>query len=151
MTKRITEKNDTIFLLDDEPHYLEWLEDYLIAKGYKTEWATNLDDAVQALAKTRFRLVMCDLSVPASPPLQQIIKEQDETYAQYPGAYAAHQARNIGHRSNQVVVYSVHDSSEIDRISKHIGVKYITKGRPAQLKSELDYILAYSPTKKKKT
>jgi len=145
MTIQIAEKKDTVLLMDDEPQYLDWLTDYLKAKGYRIATATQLDAAVQLLSQSRYRIVICDLSIPTSDQLRKSIRKQQNAYGRYPGAYAAHVARNKGHRSRQVLVYSVHESTEIQQLADLIGVQYITKGRPAQFKREIDAILAYDP------
>jgi len=146
MKTRIAEKKDTVLLVDDEPQYLDWLFDYLSSKGYRHVTATNLNDALELLEQSRYRLVICDLSIPAPDQLRQSISKQQDAYGIYPGAYAAHVARNKGHRSRQVVVYSVHESTDIQQIADRIGVQYITKGRPGQFKREVDDILEYDPS-----
>lgn len=145
MVTRNIEKKNTVLLVDDEPQYLDWLTDYLNAKGYQVITATRLDEAVKLLEQSRYRVVICDLSIPASNQLRQSIRMQQDAYGRYPGAFAAHYARNKGHRSKQVVLYSVHDTNEIQEIADRIGVQYLTKGRPGKFKMEIDKILAYDP------
>lgn len=146
MIRQPNESRDTILLVDDEPHYLDWLVDYLEAKGYSVVTATSLDAALDLLSGTRYRVVVCDLSVPVSDKLVPVLAKKHGTYLRYPGAYAAFTARNRGHRPRQVVVYSVHESADIQRIADTLGVQYITKGRPSQLKQEMDIILSYDPS-----
>jgi len=140
------ERKRTVLLMDDEPQYLDWLVDYLKAKGYSVAHATTVDAAVGLLKKSKYRLVVCDLSVPVSEQLGKTITSELALYGKYPGAYVAYLARNLGQRSRQVVVYSVHDRAEIQELATRIGVQYITKGRPRQFKDEIDHVLSYDPT-----
>jgi CheY-like chemotaxis protein len=145
---RTRENKKTVLLLDDEPQYLDWLVDYLEEKGYSVVHATTVDAAVDLLKKSKYRVVVCDLTVPVSDQLAKTITIEMALYGKYPGAYVAHLARNLGQRSRQVVVYSVHDRAEIQELATRIGVQYITKGRPRQFKEEIDGILRYDPTAK---
>jgi CheY-like chemotaxis protein len=140
------ERKRTVLLLDDEPQYLDWFVDYLEEKGYSVVHATTVDAAVGLLKTSKYRVVVCDLSVPVSDSLGKTISNELALYGKYPGAYVAHLARNLGQRSRQVVVYSVHDRAEIQELANRIGVQYITKGRPRQFKDEIDRILSYDPT-----
>jgi CheY-like chemotaxis protein len=143
---RKEEKKKTVLLLDDEPQYLDWLVEYLQERGYSVVHATNVDTAVELLKNSKYRVVVCDLTVPVSDRLRKVITNEMALYGKYPGAYVAHLARNLGQRSRQVVVYSVHDRAEIQELANRIRVQYITKGRPRQFKEEIDAILSYDPT-----
>jgi CheY-like chemotaxis protein len=144
------EKKKTVLLMDDEPQYLDWLVEFLQDKGYHVVHATTVDVALDLLKKNKYRVVVCDLSVPVSDGLRATISNEMALYGKYPGAYVAHFARNMGQRSRQVVVYSVHDRAEIHELASRIRVQYITKGRPRQFKDEIDGILSYDPTIDKK-
>jgi len=146
---KTVQQKEIIFLLDDEPQYLAWLVEYLEAKGYAVETASNLGEAIRKLVPRKYRTVIADLSVPIPTEMRKMVEAEGAAYLQFPGLYVAHHARNVGYRSRQVVVYSVHDSATVAEVAGKIGVCYITKGRPKLLKVELDAILCYDPTREK--
>ncbi len=146
MSDRVRENKDTVLLVDDEPQCLDWLVDYIVAKGYSIVTATTLEAALDLLRENRYRLVICDLSIPAPKNTLSFLQKENPAYALYPSAYIAHFARNLGHRARQVLVYSVHESQEIRDVAELLGVVYMTKGRPTQFKREIDSILSYDPT-----
>jgi len=135
--------------MDDEPQYLIWLIEYLQSKGYAVETASTLADGLQKLRERRYRAIVADLSVPVPTEIRSLVEAEGNAYSVYPGLYLAHAARNMGYRSKQVVVYSVHDSATVTEVAARIGVCYITKGRPKILKGEIDNILSYDPTRDK--
>lgn len=145
------EDKETILLIDDEPHCLTWLIEYFESQAYTVRIARDLSMALTYLAQKRYRLVVCDLGIPVHSHIKAELDASGPEYIHYPGLLAAHQARNIGHRARQVVVYSVHDSPAVREIASKIRVTYITKGRPKIFKAEIDDILQYDPTKAKKS
>lgn len=139
--------SNTILVLDDEPHLLDWLDEYLQAKGYKTRFATNIAEAIDALnASEEYRMLILDLNVPAPGEYTELLKRKGQIYEAYRGLYVAEQARTHGYRGRQVVVYSVHDIEAVRAVTDRIGVTYITKGRPRAFKSEINDILSYDPS-----
>lgn len=140
------ESVNTILIMDDEPHVLDWLVEYLESKNYKTKIVLNVDEAIEALKEEKFRIMIFDLNVPASEGILTKLREKGSVYEQYRGLYAAEFARTKGHRGRQVVVYSVHDSEDVANNCKRIGVQYLIKARPREFKKELNDILSYDPT-----
>ncbi len=137
---------DHILVMDDEPHLLDWLVEYLESKTYHVELVTNVQDAIAKLAINRYRMVILDLNIPASSEYLQKIKDKGDTYSEYRGLYVAEFARTKGHRGRQTVVYSVHDSYSVSLACEKVGITYLVKGRPRQFKKELDDILSYDPS-----
>jgi len=140
--------NDTILVLDDEPHFLTWLSDYLECKGYKIKFVTTIDDAFKEINQYRYRAFVVDLNVPAGEQFSSAIKKLGNVYENYRGLFIAREARTLGYRDRQVVVYSVHRHDSIQDVCNKIGATYITKGRPHLFKEEIDAVLAYDPTQK---
>lgn len=140
--------DDTILIMDDEPHILDWLVEYLESKKYMVRLVVDVAEAMRELENTRFRVVILDLNVPTPGEYKEKLKNMDSVFQEYRGLYVAREARSKGHRSKQVIVYSVHDSPNVGAICEKIGVNYLIKGRPRQFKRELDEILSYDPTKK---
>ncbi len=137
---------DTILIMDDEPHILDWLIEYIEAQSFKVELVVNIAEAIQALQNHRYRVVILDLNVPAPREYKVKLSELGSPYSEYRGLYVAREARTVGHRGRQVVVYSVHDSPVVLELCEKIGITYLIKGRPREFKKELDEILSYDPT-----
>ena len=144
--KIFEDKLDTVLVIDDEPFNTEWLSDYFLARKFKVMHAEDLQSALAALEVTRYRYVVIDLSIPHSPALAQPLASLGTEFFRYPGLMAARQARNIGHNSYQVIVYSVHDSDDVDAYTGKIDCRYILKGRPKVLKDHIEGTLQRKPT-----
>jgi CheY-like chemotaxis protein len=142
--------NDLALILDDEPHLLDWLVEYLESKGLKVKFATDVGEAINALQKDKFRVLILDLNVPAPIAYLETLRARGPDYEEYRGLYVAERARNLGYRDRQVIVYSVHDVEAIRTVTNRIGVTYCIKGRPRTFKAELDDVLSFDPTSRLK-
>ncbi|KHJ51024.1 hypothetical protein PZ78_10020 [Vreelandella venusta] len=142
----MNELSDCILLMDDEQHLLDWLVEYLESKKYSVEQVTNVQEAVSKLEENKYRMVILDLNVPASPEYLEKLKAKGDVYSEYRGLYVAEFSRTKGHRGRQVVVYSVHDSDTVSIACEKVGVTYLVKGRPRQFKREIDDILSFDPS-----
>lgn len=139
-----------VLILDDEPHLLDWLAEYLQAKGYKTTFAVNIAEAIAALTSgTKFRMMILDLNVPAPGEYSELLRSRGPTHENYCGLYVAEEARSMGYRGRQVIVYSVHDVEAVRLITNKLNATYITKGRPRAFKTEIDQVLSYDPSAQK--
>ncbi len=136
----------TALILDDEPHLLSWLEEYLIAKGLRVRFATDVAGAIGLLESETFRVLVLDLNVPAPGDYQELLKSRGYLYVEYRGLYVAEYARTLGYRDRQVIVYSVHDVDAVRAITDKIGITYCVKGRPRSFKAEIDDVLSYDPS-----
>ncbi|ATE61961.1 response regulator [Thauera sinica] len=136
-----------ILILDDEPHLLDWLVEYIEAKNYRATFAVNVAEAMKALnSQVAFRMMILDLNVPAPGEYFSLLKSRGHTYESFRGLYVAEQARNMGYRGRQVIVYSVHDIEEVRLVTDRLGATYITKGRPRAFKAEIDHVLSFDPS-----
>jgi len=140
------ESTNTVLIMDDEPHVLDWLIEYLEAKRYKVKIVVNVDEAMEELEKSAYRVTIFDLNVPASDELQRKMEHKGSVYMKYKGLYAAEYARTKGHRGKQVIVYSVHDVEEVMLKCQRVGIQYLIKARPREFKKELNDILSFDPT-----
>jgi DNA-binding NarL/FixJ family response regulator len=100
--------------------------------------AEDLQSALHALENTRYRYVIIDLSIPVSPALAQPLAALGTEFFRYPGLMIARRARTTGHNSFQVVVYSVHESADVDSYADLTDCRYILKGRPRDLKGHIE-------------
>jgi CheY-like chemotaxis protein len=137
---------DTVLVIDDEPFNTEWLTDYFMARKFNVVHAEDLKTSLDALENTRYRYVVVDLSIPVSPLLAQPLASLGTEFFRYPGLMAARRARTTGHNSYQVIVYSVHDSNDVDTYTGHIDCRYILKGRPRELKEHVENTIHRKPT-----
>jgi CheY-like chemotaxis protein len=135
---KFQDKLNTVLVVDDEPFNTEWLTDYFKARGFEVVQAEDLQSALHALENTRYRYVIIDLSIPVSPALAQPLAALGTEFFRYPGLMIARRARTTGHNSFQVVVYSVHESADVDSYADLIDCRYILKGRPRDLKGHIE-------------
>ncbi len=146
MTPIFEDKLDTVLVIDDEPFNTEWLTEYFKARGFNVVEAVDLETALAALEKTRYRYVVIDLSIPVSPTLAQPLASLGTEFFRYPGLMVARRARTTGHNTFQVIVYSVHESADVDAYAELIVCRYILKGRPSELKSHIESTMHRKPT-----
>ena len=145
---QMEELKKMVLIMDDEPHVLDWLIEYVEAAGYDVKTVTNLDEAIKILDEFIFRVAIFDLNVPVSDTLKIKLEEKGAIYTKYRGLYAAEYARTKGHRGKQVIVYSVHDSEEVQKKCNIVDIQYLIKARPREFKKELNNILSFDPTEK---
>lgn len=141
---------DQILIVDDEPYYLTWLEEFLIELGYNVVFCETANEAAVVAANQPFRAIVFDLNIPISGALRESAMSKGGLYVTYPGLYLASVARTGGYRDRQIIVYSVHSLEEIATECKKLSCTYISKGRPPIFKKELQGVLSYDPTKDKK-
>jgi CheY-like chemotaxis protein len=145
MNAIFTNKLDTVLIIDDEPFQTEWLTDYFTAIGLLVNHQQDLQKALEVLGTNRFRFVIIDLSIPFSPALAQPLASLGTEFFRYPGLMAARKARTTGHNTYQTIVYSVHDSDEVQGYADKIRCCYILKGRPRELKAHIDGHMGNTP------
>ncbi|MEA5126089.1 hypothetical protein [Xanthomonas floridensis] len=142
-----TTEEKTLVLVDDEMHHLSWMVDYFYKNGLEVIPIDNANDAVSQIEKEIYRALVIDLNIPLSPPLDKSALDLGPVYARYPGLYVARMARNRGYRDRQVIIYSVHRDPDVVREVGILGCTYILKGRPKEIKLELEAVLSFDPTK----
>jgi len=141
---------EQVLVVDDEPHYLVWLEEFLNNLGLRVVFVETANEAARMAAEQPFRIIIFDLNIPVSGPLKELAQAKDGLYATYPGLYLAYVARRAGYRDRQIIVYSVHSLEEIEAECKRLSCTYISKGRPSIFKKEILEVISYDPTKNPK-
>ena len=136
---------NTVLIIDDEPFQTEWLTDYFQARGFEVVQSEDLQSALNALERVRYRYVIIDLSIPFSPALAEPLAALGTEFFRYPGLMAARKARSTGHNTFQVIVYSVHDSDDVQSYADRIVCRYILKGRPRELKLHIESTMNRQP------
>lgn len=142
---KTTEPN-TIVLIDDEMHNMSWMLDYLESRKLNVITSTNANEAIKTLEKEIYRAVIIDLNIPLLEPLIGTVLSRGDIYVRYPGLYVAYVARNRGYRDRQVIIYSVHRDSAVSEEAAKLGCTYIIKGRPKEIKQELENVVSFDPT-----
>ena len=138
--------SDKIIIVDDEIQNVLWMVDYLDSKELNVLLATNVNEGVDRIEEEIYRAIVIDLNIPVLEPYEEALAELGSVYVRYPGLFLAKRARNKGYRNRQVVIYSVHKDAEVAEQAKHLDCTYIIKGRPKEIKEEIDLILEYDPT-----
>lgn len=139
-----------VLLADDEPEHLDWLIDFLRAKELSTIVATNVQDAIQEIERTKFRAYLVDLNIPFGgwkPPRMVV----GATYDDYHGLYIVKLVRSQGNAGGRVLAYSAHFNDQISAAVKRLYCGYIVKGRPRELKVAIEQVLERDPVAAKKT
>lgn len=134
---------DTILILDDEPMFLDWIEDYVESLGKKVKFVTTIEAAYNEIIKNSdYAALVIDLQVPASEKHEAAIKQKESVFHEFRGLYIAQHARNYSYNGNKVVVYSVHTRPEIEEICRRLNISYVPKGRSRLMKEKLDYFVS---------
>lgn len=131
-----------VLLADDEPEHLEWLIDYLVAKGLAVKIATNVQDAMDASEAAWYRMYIVDLNIPLGkwPP------PADPVFLSYPGLSIIQSVRSQGNGGTRVIAYSAHSNSQIESEIGNLYTDYVAKGRPQQLKDRINELLSRPDT-----
>lgn len=141
-----TTDSKSIVLMDDELFNMRWLIDYLISLGFDVVPARSAHEAIQILEEEIYRCAILDLNVPLAGPLEHAADNLGDIYKKYPGLLVAKEARNMGYRDRQIIIYSVHRDPLVAEEAEKLSCTYILKGRPQELKEELKKVISYDPT-----
>jgi CheY-like chemotaxis protein len=132
----------TILILDDEPMFLDWIEDYVESLGCKVKFVTTIDQACSELVANRYGAIIVDLQVPASERYESIIRGKEQVFHEFRGLYVAQHARNHSYNGSRILVYSVHNRPEIEEVCSRLDTFYVPKGRSRLMKERLDYFIS---------
>jgi len=135
----------TVLVIDDEPEYLRWVEEFLRSRQMKVEFKTRLSDAIQAISARDFRLFLVDMNIPSSAEVDPSIRATHPLSMKYPGLAFAIEARNMGYGAHSVIAYTVHDDEGIDAELNKLHARYVLKGWPDALKKVIDASLRPQP------
>ena len=133
-----------IFIADDEPIYLGFLIDYLTSQKYKIKLAETADDAITVAAANDYRAYVVDLNIPASNALKATASKKDLEES-FPGISIARAILTSGVSPRKVLIYSVHLTDALHAEIGRLGVEYVQKGRPRNIKDALNRVLSYDP------
>lgn len=152
MAKR-TSKFDTILIADDEPMNLRWLMDFIDAKGFKSELATNASDAIRQMSQFDFAGILVDLNIPVGDKPEPLIDargQQSALYSEFPGLTIAKKALYLLNSGLNVIIYSVYQNEDIAREVYDLNCVCINKGQPQAIKIALLDVLSRAGNKKPK-
>ena len=71
-----------ILIIDDEPDVLEFQSAYLLKRKYEVVTAKNVPEALEALARTKFDVVFCDIRLEQDTSGLDILRRAKELYPQ---------------------------------------------------------------------
>lgn len=130
----------TILVVDDEPEHIQWLLDFIQAKGMQTQVVCSVADAIAAAAENQYRGYVVDLNIPMGSwtPTFQI---QNDLYEKYKGFYVLKYVRTQGNLGKNVTAYSAHYN---EAIIKEIGVlycEYTSKERARDFKAIIEIFI----------
>lgn len=137
-----------VLLADDEPEHLDWLVEHLKTKGLETLVATNVGEALAAVQKEYFRAYFVDLNIPMGGTVPAV-SSGGSTFEEYHGLYIIKLVRTQGNAGTRVIAYSAHNNNRIQEAVKQLYCTFVVKGRPRELKDEIERILKQDPVKKK--
>jgi len=132
MSKGQTSK--VVLILDDEPEYLGWVEEFLASEGLRSKVVRTLHEALAALAHGPYRLLLVDMNVPDGGAIEPDMLKRVPLINKYPGLALAVEARSRGYGSHAVIAYTVHDDDSADQELRKLHCRYVLKGRPEVLK-----------------
>ena len=99
-----------VLVVDDEPHALELLTEFLTAKGYEVITASNGDEALCKVKEERPHLILLDVCMPKMSGLEVL-----------------HRVREIDREVGIIMVTALHEE-ETGRMALRLGAfDYITK------------------------
>jgi CheY-like chemotaxis protein len=129
-------------IVDDQPEFLDYAVEFIEAQGLTVEKATTLPDALTAVTRERYKLVLVDMNIPAIDGITPEIRSRAPIVDKYPGIALAKHCRNIGYGAHSVVGYTVHDDDSIAAELEKLGCRYVLKGRPEAFKHAVKSSLA---------
>lgn len=133
-----------VFILDDEPMFLDWVDDYVTSLGCSVDFIVTLKEAydkIEAATLDEYAVLIIDLNVPASADIESILQQKETVFQEFRGLFIAQRARSKGISGSKIIVYSVHDKPEVEAICKRLNIHYMPKGRAKNLKEKLANIL----------
>jgi CheY-like chemotaxis protein len=134
-----------VLVVDDEPEYLRWVEEFLNSRKLKVQYATRLSDAIREISARDFRLFLVDMNIPSAEEVDFAVRSKHPLSVKYPGLAFAIEARNMGYGAHSVIAYTVHDDEGIDAELNKLHARYVLKGRPEALKKVIDASLRPEP------
>lgn len=134
-------KSDTILIVDDEPEHIEWLLDYIVAKGLKTIVVNNVSEAITAASDAQFRGYIVDLNIPMGT-WSPTFSVPNDTYEKYKGLFVIKYIRTQGNMGKNVIAYSAHINDLIASEIKLLYCEYIAKGRAKEFKLGVQELLS---------
>lgn len=130
----------TIMVVDDEPEHIQWLLDYIEAKGMKTQLACNVAEAVALAERNQYRGYIVDLNIPMGNWISTF-KTPSDVYEKYRGFLVIKYVRTQGNLGQNVTAYSAHYNEQITGEAKTLYCEYTTKGRVKEFKAEVDKLI----------
>lgn len=133
--------DDTILILDDEPEHIQWLCDYIRAKGMKIDLKNSVEDAILAANEAQYRAYIVDLNIPMGNWVP-VFPTPSDVYEKYKGFYVIKYIRSQGNLGKNVSAYSAHYNEQIVAETKTLYCEYTSKDRVQDFKKDITTIIS---------
>jgi hypothetical protein len=149
-SKSPRKNHSKVLVIDDQPFELNWLFEFITESGFSWESAVNLRDGVELIRASendKYRVLIVDMEIGTGGYVWKAPKEPTRAalYQKYPGLAAVQEARNYDYNSSNVLVYSVHQSADINAEVSLLRCRYMLKGRPRGFKEIIRPMLGIGP------
>lgn len=131
----------TILVVDDEPEHIQWLLDYIDAKGMETQLACSVGEAVALVEKNQYHGYIIDLNIPMGD-WTPTFKTPNDVYEKYKGFFVIKYVRTQGNLGQNVTAYSAHYNEQIIGEAKTLYCEYTAKGRVKEFKAEVEKLIS---------
>lgn len=126
-------------VVDDEYEHIEFLPDFLKAKGFQVDVASNAAEAIEYADKNKYRGYLIDLNIPLGG--YKTTRALTNIQEDYVGLRVIQEIRTQGVAGLQVVAYSAHENDAIKNEIDRLGCQYIVKGRVRDLKDHIKFMI----------
>lgn len=127
-------------VVDDEYEHIEFLPDFLRAKGFQVDVASDAGKALEYADRKKYLGYFIDLNIPVGE--YQSNRELKGIEKDYVGLRVIQDIRTQGNAGERVVAYSAHENDAIKAAIGRLYCQYIVKGRVRDIKDAVKAIIA---------
>jgi DNA-binding response OmpR family regulator len=130
---------NSFLVVDDEYEHIEFLPDFLRAKGFHVDVAPDAGKAIEYADKKKYLGYFIDLNIPVGE--YQSIRELKGIEKDYVGLRVIQDIRAQGNPGDRVIAYSAHENDTIKAAINRLYCQYIVKGRVREIKDQVKAII----------
>lgn len=124
---------NSFLVVDDEYEHIEFLPEFLRAKGLNVDVASNAGEAIKYADKKKYRGYFIDLNIPLGDYVSQ--RGLTDIQTDYVGLRVIQEIRSQGNSGSQVAAYSAHENDAIKAEIGRLYCQYFVKGRVREFKA----------------